>query len=77
MSSKMTSTGSEGNATESTEKTAKNTASTKRMGLVRFLQVKPQKSGIAAIMKRRYASEVHTQAEWETLVEYILNRKVK
>lgn len=49
----------------------------KKMGLERFMQIEPQKSGIAAILRRRYASQVHTQAEWGTLVENILNRKVR
>lgn len=57
---------------------SKNTEnSVKRMGVVRFLQIVPQKSGTAAILRSRYASQVHTQKEWEAIVAEILNRKVK
>ncbi len=70
-----TSTDSE--TTESTETVASTSSTAKRMGVVRFLQLEPQRSGIAAILRRRYASEVHTLAEWETLVQNVLNRKVK
>ncbi len=49
----------------------------KKIGLERFLQLEPQKSGISAILRRRYASQVMTQTDWEQTVENILNRKVK
>lgn len=48
-----------------------------KIGLERFLQVKPQKRGIMAILRSKYAAEVHVQAEWETIVMNVLNRKVK
>lgn len=56
---------------------SESTAIPTKMGLERFMQIELQKSGIAAILRRRYASQVHTQAEWGTLVENILNRKVR
>ncbi len=59
--------------TEST----KTDSSTQKIGLERFMQLEPQKRGIAAILRRKYAMEVHTQAEWESIVENVLNRKVK
>ena len=48
-----------------------------KIGLERFLQLEPQKRGITAILRSKYAAEIHTQAEWETVVENVLNRKVK
>lgn len=49
----------------------------KKMSVTRFLQVSPQKSGIAAIMKRKYASEVHTLEEWEQIVIEVRTKQVK
>jgi hypothetical protein len=57
-------------------KSTTSTSSTKKMGVVRFLQLRPQKSGIAALMKKNYSSEVHTLSEWETILENLLKRKV-
>lgn len=47
------------------------------MGLERFLQLKPQKRGIMAILRSRYAAEVHTQKDWEVLVTGVLRRQVR
>ena len=49
----------------------------KKIGLERFLQLKPQKRGITAILRSKYAAEIHMQAEWETIVMNVLHRKVK
>lgn len=66
-------------ASEQAEKIAVKDSSTseKKYGFVRFLQLNPQKSGITSILRSRYASEVHTLAEWNSIVENVLNRKVK
>lgn len=56
---------------------SKNIQEVKRMGLVRFLQLKPQKSGIEAILKRKYAMQVHTLEDWEQLTKAVLAKKVK
>ena len=49
-----------------------------RMGVVRYLQLrKDLSSGVKSVMRNKYASEVHTYAEWEELLEYTLNRVVK
>jgi len=49
-----------------------------RMGVVRYLQLKKDlSSGVKSVMRNKYASEVHTYAEWEELLEYTLNRVVK
>ena len=49
-----------------------------RMGVVRYLQLKKDlSSGFKRVMRNKYASEVHTYAEWEELLEYTLNRVVK
>jgi hypothetical protein len=57
-------------------KSTTSTSSTKKMGVVRFLQLRPQTSGISALMKKNYSSEVHTLSEWETILENLLKRKV-
>mgnify|MGYP000880451376 CR=1 FL=1 len=59
--------------TEKTEAVEKEAA----IGLERFLQLKPQKRGITAILRSKYAAEIHMQAEWETIVMNVLHRKVK
>lgn len=48
-----------------------------KMGLERFLQLEPQKSGISAILRRRFALDVKTIGDWRTTVDEVLNRKVK
>lgn len=48
-----------------------------KIGLERFLQLTPQKRGITAILRSKYAAEAHMQAEWETIVMNVLCRKVK
>ena len=47
------------------------------IGLERFLQLEPQKRGIMAILRSKYAAEIHTQSEWEEIVTKVLHRKVK
>jgi len=59
--------------TEKTEAVEKETA----IGLERFLQLEPQKRGIIAILRSKYAAEIHLKAEWEAIVKTVLNRKVK
>ncbi len=54
-----------------------NMARNARMGLVRFLQLKPElSSGFKRVM-RKFQQEVHTIAEWEQLLEQTLKRTVK
>ncbi|MGP1490924.1 MAG: hypothetical protein ACTTI6_07670 [Treponema sp.] len=59
--------------TEKTEAVEKETT----IGLERFLQLEPQKHGIIAILRSKYAAEIHLKAEWETIIKTVLNRKVK
>jgi len=59
--------------TEKTEVTEKEVA----IGLERFLQLEPQKRGIIAILRSKYAAEIHLKAEWKEIVKNVLNRKVK
>nr|DAW67044.1 MAG TPA: hypothetical protein [Herelleviridae sp.] len=59
--------------TEKTEVTEKEVS----IGLERFLQLEPQKRGIIAILRSKYAAEIHLKAEWNEIVKNILNRKVK
>jgi len=49
----------------------------KGIGLERFLQLEPQRRGIMAILRSKYAAEIHVKAEWETIVTTVLHRKVK
>jgi hypothetical protein len=52
-------------------------AGIKKIGVVRFLQLEPQKSGIEAILRSKYAMTVQTREDWETTVTNLLNQKVK
>ena len=45
---------------EKTEEVEKEAA----IGLERFLQLEPQKRGIIAILRSKYAAEIHLKAEW-------------
>lgn len=55
---------------------AKAISPNQKMGVVRYCQVRELSSGVTAVMKSRYKNEVHTLAEWDTLLEYVLNRKI-
>jgi len=59
--------------TEKTEVTEKEVS----IGLERFLQLEPQKRGIIAILRSKYAAEIHLKAEWKGIIKNVLNRKVK
>jgi hypothetical protein len=49
----------------------------KRMGVVRYCQVRELARSWTAVMKNRYKSEVHTLEEWDELYEWVRNRKVR
>jgi hypothetical protein len=51
--------------------------SAKKIGIVRFLQLEPQKSGIEAILRSKYAMTIQTKEDWETTVTNLLSQKVK
>jgi hypothetical protein len=48
-----------------------------RMGLARFLQVCPQKSGITALLRSKHTGDVKTMQEWEVAIEQLLHKKVQ
>jgi hypothetical protein len=48
-----------------------------KMGLIRFLQVCPQKSGITALLCSKHVGDVKTKQEWEAAVEHLLHKKVQ
>jgi len=45
------------------------------MGLTAYLQNYPQDSGVEAIMRLKYAPEVHSKEEWDDIVLQILGKK--
>jgi hypothetical protein len=47
-----------------------------RMGLVRFLQVFPQKPGITALLSSKHIGDVKTKQEWEVVIQHLLHKKV-
>jgi hypothetical protein len=49
----------------------------KHFNLVRFLQEKPQGSGIRALLNAKYRTEVKTMEEWESALADLLNKKTK
>ncbi len=74
MASKSTLPESVDEATSSTAAAA--VATPKRMGVVRYCQVRELSRSWTAVMKNRYKSEVHTLKEWNELYEWVRNRKV-
>jgi hypothetical protein len=46
---------------------------TTKIGVVKYLQLYPQPADIAALMKKKYAMQVHTIAEWDSIVDRLLN----
>ena len=49
----------------------------KKLGVVRFLQIKQQNFYVEKLMKRNYAGEAHTIDEWDQKVIELLDTKVK
>jgi hypothetical protein len=49
----------------------------KRLNLVRFLQEKPQGSGIRVLLNAKYRTEVKTMEEWEIALVDLLHKKTK
>jgi hypothetical protein len=49
----------------------------KRLNLVRFLQEKPQGSGIRVLLNAKYRTDVKTMVEWESALADLLNKKTK
>ena len=47
-----------------------------RVGLERFLQLEPQNSGIAAILRNTKKMEVMSIEDWKVTVENLLHRSV-
>lgn len=57
-------------------KPVENSTDEKKFTLTRFLQVKKQRSGVAALLKLNHGNEVHTVSEWQELVEKVLAIKL-
>ena len=53
---------------------AKLVSPTTKIGVAKYLQLKPQPADIAALMKKKYAMQVHTIAEWDKIVDSLLNK---
>ena len=51
-------------------------ATPKRMGVVRYCQVRELPRSWTAVLRNRYKIEVHTLEEWDGLYEWVRNRKV-
>jgi hypothetical protein len=64
-----------GGASESDNKPGDKPA--KHLNLVRFLQEKPQGSGIRILLNAKYRTAVKTMAEWESALADLLNKKTK
>lgn len=61
---------------EMTAKPVENQATEKKYTLARFLQVKKQKSGVAALLRLNHGNEIHTVGEWQELVKEVLAIKL-
>lgn len=61
---------------ETTAKQVENQTAEKKYTLARFLQVKKQRSGVAALLKLNHGNEIHTVIEWQELVEKVLAIKL-
>jgi hypothetical protein len=59
------------------EKKSESVKPSKRLNLVRFLQEKPQVSGIRVLLNAKYRTAVKTMAEWESSLADLLNKKTK
>jgi hypothetical protein len=49
----------------------------KQLNLARFLQAKPQNSGIRALLLAKYSAAVKTIEEWEIDLKDLLGKKTK
>lgn len=61
---------------EPTAKPVGNQTDEKKYTLARFLQVKKQKSGVAALLRLNHGNEIHTVGEWQELVKKVLAIKL-
>jgi hypothetical protein len=50
---------------------------TRKLNLVRFLQEKPQDSGIRALLNAKYRTAVKSMDEWEIALKDLLGKKIK
>ncbi|GHV92009.1 hypothetical protein AGMMS50268_25120 [Spirochaetia bacterium] len=55
----------------------KNAKPGKRLNLTRFLQEKPQSSGVRVLLNAKYRTAVKTLEEWETALTDLLGKKTK
>lgn len=53
---------------------AKAVSPTTKIGVVKYLQLKPQPADIAALMKKKYAMKAYTVAEWDKIVDNLLKK---
>ena len=51
-----------------------NVSPTAKIGVARFLQIHPQPSGVARILKTTYKSQTKTEAEWLEIIDNMLKR---
>ncbi|GHU11057.1 hypothetical protein FACS1894151_10690 [Spirochaetia bacterium] len=49
----------------------------KRLNLTRFLQEKPQDSGVRVLLNAKYRTAVKSLAEWEAALTELLGKKTK
>jgi hypothetical protein len=49
----------------------------KKMGLERYIQTFPQKSGITALLRLRHRADVKSKSEWEAVIKELLKKKVQ
>lgn len=48
----------------------------KRMTITVYLQKKPQEKYIESMLKSKYKGVVHTEAEWDSIVEQITGKRI-
>lgn len=48
-----------------------------KMGLGRFLDEKPQTSGVRAVLRSKHRMEVHTIIEWQAIIKQDMQTKIR
>lgn len=62
---------------KSTTSTNSTTSSSQKIGIYRFLQLKPQNKMVADLLIKKYKNQVKTMAEWEKEIQTLLGKNLR
>lgn len=57
--------------------TTNTTSTSQKIGIYRFLQLKPQNKMVADLLIKKYKNQVKTMAEWEKEIQTLLGKNLR